>query len=211
MEIIKYRPLEERDYFAVGEIINQAFGLHRYVSDENTLKCFKKQYVYSCLSEATYALAAEQNDKVIGVIMGNANSDYKVLPHLKYMLCTIWYGIRMKYYDRKFKTGIEDYKRLHENYHSFSKKHKDEFDGVLTLFAVNENCRGLGVGRTLLAGLSEYLKKHNVKRIYLYTDTTCNYGFYEHQGFERQEEQSMLLTKDGHPFDMNVFLYGYFI
>ena len=100
---------------------------------------------------------------------------------------------------------------VHEIYHNFSRKHKGEFDGVLTLFAVNENCRGLGVGKTLLAGLLEYLKKQDVKHIYLYTDTTCNYGFYEYQGFERLEEQSIVLTKDGHSFDMDVFLYGYFV
>lgn len=211
METITYRPMEEKDYLSVGEIINQAFGLYRYVSDEKVLKCFKQQYVYSCLSEATYTLVAEQNDKVIGVIMGNAKSDYTVLAHLKYMLFTFGYGIKMKYYGRKSKVGIEDYKRLHEIYHNFSRKHKGEFDGVLTLFAVNENCRGLGVGKTLLAGVLEYLKKQDVKHIYLYTDTTCNYGFYEYQGFERLEEQSIVLTKDGHSFDMDVFLYGYFV
>lgn len=27
-----------------------------------------------------------------------------------------------------------------------------------------------------------------------YTDTICNYGFYEHLGFERLEEQSILLN-----------------
>lgn len=209
MDTIKYRPIEERDFLAVGEIINRAFGLYRYVSDKKTLDCFKNQYVYSCLLEATYTCVAEQNGKIVGVIMGNAKSDYKILSHLKYLLHTIQYGIKMKYYGRKFKAGIEDYKRLHEIYRSFSDKHKGEFDGVLTLFAVNENCRGLGVGTNLLSGLSEYLKGTNTKRIYLYTDTTCNYGFYEHKGFERLEEQPLAMTKDGKPFEMNVFLYGF--
>lgn len=209
MKTIKYRPIGGKDYFAVGEIINQAFGLYRYVSDEKALDCFKLQYVYSCLSEATYNCVAEQDGKIIGVIMGNANSDYKILPHFKYIFRTVQYEIKMKYYGRKLKNGIEDYKRLHKIYHNFSEKHKGEFDGVLTLFAVNESCRGLGVGTKLLSELSEYLKSKNTKRIYLYTDTTCNYGFYEHKGFERLEEQPLAMTKDGKPFQMNVFLYGY--
>lgn len=209
METIKYRPIAKSDFASIGKIINQAFGLYRYVTDLKTLECFKLQYVYSCLSEATYICVAEQNGEIVGVIMGNAKSDYKILPHLKYLLHTIQYGIKMKYYGRKFKAGIDDYKRLHEIYHRFSQKHKGEFDGVLTLFAVNESCRGLGVGTKLFSGLSEYLKGTNTKRIYLYTDTTCNYGFYEHKGFERLEEQSLAMTKDGNPFEMNVFLYGY--
>lgn len=209
MEAIKYRPIEKKDYAAVGEIINQAFSLYRYVSDPKTLNCFKMQYIYSCLSEAAYTRAAEQNGKVIGVIMGNAKSDYRAFSHLNYIFHTIYYSLKMRYAGRKFKAGIDDFHKLHKIYHAFSQKHKGEFDGVLTLFAVNESCRGFGVGKTLLAGFSEYLKEQNVKRIYLYTDTTCNYGFYEHQGFERLEEQPLLLTKDGQPFKMNVFLYGY--
>lgn len=209
METIKYRTTEKKDYPAIGEIINQSFGLYRYVSDKKTLDCFKLQYVYSCLSEATYNCVAEQDGKIVGVIMGNAKTDYKICPHLKYLFSTLRYGIKMIYYGRKFKTGIEDYKRLHEIYHRFSQKHKGEFDGVLTLFAVNENCRGLGVGTKLFSGLSEYLKSKNTKRIYLYTDTTCNYGFYEHKGFERLEEQTLEMTKDSKSFQMNVFLYGY--
>lgn len=209
MERIKYRAITKADFPAVGEIINQAFGLYRYVTDEKTLNSFKLQYVYSCLSEATYNCVAEQDGKIVGVIMGNAKSDYKIFPHLKYLFHTVQYGINMRYYGRKFKAGIDDYKRLHEIYHSFSKKHKDEFDGVLTLFAVNESCRGLGVGTKLFSELSEYLKAKNIKHIYLYTDTTCNYGFYEHKGFERLEEQTLVMTKDGKPFQMNVFLYGY--
>ena len=209
METIKYRTIETGDYPAIGEMINQAFGLYRYVSDEKTLECFKLQYVYSCLSEAAYHCVAEQNGRIVGVIMGNAKSDYKILRHLNYILRTLQYGMKMIYYGRKFKTGIDDYKKLHEIYHTFSGKHKGEFDGVLTLFAVKENCRGLGVGTELLSRFSEYLKSKGTKRIYLYTDTTCNYGFYEHKGFERLEEQTLEMTKDGKPFQMDVFLYGY--
>lgn len=167
------------------------------------------QYVYSCLAEATYAQVAEQNGEVIGVIMGKSKFDYRITSHIAYVFSMFRYTIKMKYGHKNEQTGIEDYNKLHELYHDFSKKHKGEFDGVLTLFAVNENCRGLGVGKTLLAGLKEYLRKSKVSRIYLYTDTTCNYGFYEKQGFERLEQQTLELTRDGKPFQMDVFLYGY--
>ncbi|HWT26644.1 MAG TPA: GNAT family N-acetyltransferase, partial [Mobilitalea sp.] len=193
----------------VGEILNQAFGLFRYVSDSQTLECFKMQYVYSCLSEAIYTCVSEQDGKIIGVIMGHAKTDYHILRHLPYVANMARYSLKMKYLSRKSKAGIKDYKNLHKIYHNFSQKHKGEFDGVLTLFAVDESCRGFGVGKNLLAGLLDYLHEQNVKRIYLYTDTTCSYGFYEHMGFERLEEQILNLTREGNPFQMKVFLYGY--
>lgn len=211
MAEILYRPIEEKDYVAVGEILNQAFGLFRYVSDSKTLESFKLKYVYGCLSEATYTCVAEQNGKVVGVIMGKSDKDYHFFHHLPYALKAIQYSMKMKRLAKgeNAKAGIRAYQELHKIYHSFSEKHRGEFDGVLTLFAVDENCRGYGVGKTLLSGLFEYLKKQEVKRIYLYTDTTCNYGFYEHKGFERLEEHPLSLARDGKPFQMNVFLYGY--
>lgn len=206
-----YRTMEKKDYPEIGEILNQAFGLFRYVSDERTLKAFRLQYVYSCLSEATYTCVAEQNGKVVGVIMGKAEKDYSLLAHLPYIIKTITYGFKMMCYGKKCKNGIADYRNILEIYQDFSRKHKGEFDGVLTLFAVNEECRGLGVGKELLSRLFDYLQKQNVGRIYLYTDTTCSYEFYEHKGFERLEEKQLTVTREEKPFRMNVFLYGYSI
>lgn len=211
MHSIQYVLLEKKDYHAVGEILNQAFNLSSYVLDKKTLVAFKMQYVYSCLSEATYICVAKQNNKVIGIIMGNAKNDYHLLSHLPYFIATAWYTIKMSYYSRRDKTGIRDFHRLHQIYHDFSKKHQNEFDGVLTLFAIDKNYRNLGVGKELLNRLLKYLKEKNVNNIYLYTDTTCNYGFYEHLNFIRLEQQPLILTKNNQPFKMNVFLYGYSI
>nr|WP_246566699.1 GNAT family N-acetyltransferase [Tissierella simiarum] len=60
----------------------------------------------------------------------------------------------------------------------------------LTLFAVIEECRGLGVGKTLISYLDEYLKEHNTHNIYLYTDSACNYGFYDNHGFVQLGEEN---------------------
>lgn len=205
----QYRPLEKRDYAAVCEILNQAFGLHRYVTDPKTLTNLKCQYIYSCLSEATYACVAEQNGEIAGVIMGNAKSDYRMFRHLPAVCSTAWYDFKLMFFVRKYQTGIQGYKNIHEVYHAFSRKHKGEFDGVLTLFAVKESCRGFGVGKKLLTGLLQYLRHQGTRRIYLYTDSTCNTGFYEHQGFKRIEKQPLDMIRDGKPFKLDVFLYGY--
>lgn len=39
MEII-YRELRKKDYDAVKAILNESFGLHRYVSDKRVLESF---------------------------------------------------------------------------------------------------------------------------------------------------------------------------
>lgn len=209
MSKILYRPIRKEDCAEVGEILNKAFFLHTYVSDRKTLEAFKLQYVYGCLCEATYTCVCEIDGKVAGVIMAKADKAYKAGEHIKFMFPAVYQGFKMAYCGRHDKTGIRDFNNLHKIYHEFSAKHKGEFDGSLTLFALNEECRGQGIGKELLNGALEYLKENGVKRIYLYTDTTCSYGFYEHMGFERLEEKPLNLTKNGKPFTMDVFLYGY--
>lgn len=141
--------------------------------------------------------------------MGNAKRDYQLVLHLKALACTAWYACAMRVHGRRNREGLDSYRNLHQIYHAFSKKHKGEFDGVLTLFAVDEDYRGRGVGKALFIRLMDDLQHYGAHAIYLYTDSTCNYGFYEHQGFHRLEQQLLTLKRDGKPFQMAVYLYGY--
>ena len=82
MEQLIYRNLKKQDYNAVAELLSHSFGLHRYVSDKRLLRIFKKQYLYSCLSEATFSRVAEQNGKIVGavthVLVNDPTSGYGV-------------------------------------------------------------------------------------------------------------------------------------
>lgn len=209
MSEITYRRIRPEDCETVGEILNQSFYLYTYVSDAKALQEFKRQYVQSCLISATYTQVAELNGKVVGVIMAKANSEWKYRTHIGFGVKAVYHALKMGYHSLHDRTGIQDFNNLHKIYNEFWRKHKGEFNGSLCLFALNEDCRGKGVGKKLLKGALSYLKMYNVSNIYLYTDTTCNYGFYEHMGFERLEEKPLKLTKNGKPFTMDVFLYGY--
>ncbi|MEG0693822.1 MAG: GNAT family N-acetyltransferase [Oscillospiraceae bacterium] len=209
MNKIIYREIKKQDYNAIQSIINQSFGLYRYVDHPKALATLLKLYLQSCLSEQTFSCVAEKDGEVVGVILGNAKSDFKVVAHLKHMLLTTLLGIKMVAQSFLYKCSTTGYRKLHAIYHDFLKDKKSEFDGVLTLFAVNETCRGFGVGKELLSNFLNYLQKHNTKHIYLYTDSTCNYGFYDSQGFEQLEKRVLTMTCEQQPMEMDVFLYGY--
>lgn len=203
-----YREIKKEDYTAIKNIINESFGLYRYVNDKRVLGSFLNSYLYSCLSEATFTCAAVRDERVVGVIMGNAKRDYRSGSHLKYTLAAGYYSAAMTVKSAIYSTPVSDYRRMHRIYHELRSDCGREFDGVLTLFAITEDCRGLGAGKELLNRLLEYLKKQQVKSIYLYTDSACNVGFYEHEGFERLCEQSACMTRDSEAFKMNIYLYG---
>lgn len=88
------------------------------------------------------------------------------------------------------------------------KESKKEYPGELSFFALDESYRGLGIGKKLFRALLDYMEQRNISRFYLYTDNSCNYGFYEHQGMRRcgQKSYKVPLAVDN---EMQFFLYEY--
>ena len=54
---------------------------------------------------------------------------------------------------------------------------------IVSLF-VKTSCQGLGLGRKLLDTLLSVCKKNKIESIYLFTDTDCNYKYYDNMGFK---------------------------
>lgn len=48
----------------------------------------------------------------------------------------------------------------------------------------------------MFSNMLEYMKSQNIKDFYLYTDTSCNYGFYEHQGMIKRKEKNSRIMFD---------------
>ena len=55
----------------------------------------------------------------------------------------------------------------------------------------------------------EYMKQKNLEEFYLFTDTSCNYGFYEHQGMTRCLEKTHIFNLKGKQVPMSFFIYDY--
>ena len=79
----------------------------------------------------------------------------------------------------------------------------------MALFAVDAACRGKGVGKMLFQSALAYMKEQDLDEFYLFTDTSCNYGFYEHQGMTRQQEKEHVFDIKGQRAKMNFFIYAY--
>lgn len=65
-----------------------------------------------------------------------------------------------------------------------------DFDAELSLFMVAPEGQELGIGSTLYKYILNKLQK-NIENFYLYTDTTCNYGFYEYKGLDRVSKKNV--------------------
>ena len=81
------------------------------------------------------------------------------------------------------------------------------YPAELALFVVSPSCRGQGVGKALFRAALDYTGQQKLDEIYLFTDTSCNYGFYEHQGMRRRCEKEHLFHINGKAASMRFFIY----
>ena len=209
MRDITYRKINKNDYNYIKDMMNKNFYLYEYIEDKRILDTFLNSYLYNCLAEKTFSMVAEKDGKTVGIILGNAKQEYKTykasLNIIKAFYYTLLTGIKAKIY----KTNIKQYKGIVEIYNKLMKKANKNFDGVLTLFVVNDKYQGYGIGKKLLSYFFEYEKQNNVKNIYVYTDSKCNYKFYDSQGFKKINEDVFKVKTINNQFDLNIFLYEY--
>lgn len=86
---------------------------------------------------------------------------------------------------------------------------KKEYRGELAFFAIREKYRGKGLGRKLFQAAVDYMRAQGILEFYLFTDTSCNYPFYEHLGLTRRCEKKQVLDVKGEKGDMTFFIYDY--
>lgn len=78
-------------------------------------------------------------------------------------------------------------------------------DGEIIFLAADPDCKIKGIGTALLRKLEE---REKGKLLYLYTDDACTYQFYEHSGFERAEENEIVLDVPKGKVPLKCFVYN---
>lgn len=131
----------------------------------------------------------------------------KHLRKLSNILSWVSSGTKLAFSSKENKNAIKEFSKVSQTYKEIIQGKEDDFQGCIQLFIVSEESRGLGVGKTLIKYLSNYMIDMKVNSIYLYTDTRCNYGFYDSQNFNRLNEKEIYF--DTIPSSLNIFLYGY--
>lgn len=84
-------------------------------------------------------------------------------------------------------------------------KQSNKPDGEIIFLAADPDAKIKGVGSALLHALEEKIPG---KTLYLHTDDACTYQFYEHRGFQRVEEQDIVLEMPKGNVPLKCFIYS---
>lgn len=207
MSNVIYRDLRKEDYSSIKFLIGDAFGFNEFISDKKFLNDILNIYLQNCILASSFGKVAEKDNKVIGIILGEAKNDKTHLRKFHNFTNIVSTMFKLLICKKEHKKILKEFSKIHDTYNEIIEGKRDDFQGCIQLFIVSKESRGLRVGKALVSQLFDYMNKMDVTSLYLYTDTRCNYGFYDSQNFKRLNEKKVYF--DAFNDDLDIFLYGY--
>ncbi len=204
---ITYRQMRNEDFDQVVALQNATWGIDQILG-KNLGKEFSELYIAGTLANSTRQIVAEHEGKVVGVVMTKYPANFTMIsPSSRDYVQREQKIMQMPYGNELIRT----FHGIHDAYASLIIKspNRDRYDGYLSFLALNSKMRGAGIGKGLMYLAQEYLKSSGATMLFLYTDTTSNYGFYDHLGFQRSGSQKKQIEWNKKQYSLDIYLYDY--
>lgn len=186
------RDFAEHDVGTAVELFVQEWGKYSGAT-ESIVRPLLEELVDEYLSKTTYAKVCEIDGDVEGILLGRIDGE-KQLFRIERRSCKSFSqeGLAMMDLERETnRTMKERCKGL-------------VYDCELVYFITSKKSRGHGIGSLLLDGFIEYAKAKGCKRMSLFTDDFCSFGYYERKGFARDATENIFIDNGYHDY----FLYS---
>jgi ribosomal protein S18 acetylase RimI-like enzyme len=202
---VQYRAFKKEDVKALVRVIIESWDYDKIFS-KKVARHFAHLFLYSELSRKTFARVAEVDGEALGVIIADVKGKDKQFKDRFYFLKAVWHAFQLCL----SKEGRSLLK--HQGYGTMVNNKEmlnslnESFDTEVALFAVSPRAQGLGIGSNLFKYFLDQMKEKRIEKFFLYTDTTCNFGFYEHKGLKRQTAVERYIPQ---PVDKTIEYYIY--
>lgn len=202
---IELREYQKQDFKALETIIKETWHYDDFSSPKIAIK-LARVFLSSCLTNYTFSRVAVVDGNIVGIIMVNNIAKHKCPLSNRLLQIKSILSLLSSKEGRKIS-------KIFSNINGIDKQLLNEnnkiYSAELVLFVVSSSCRGKGIGKMLFQSVLNYMKQKKLKEFYLFTDTSCNYGFYEHQGMKRRLEKKHIFNIKEQQAIMNFFIYDY--
>ena len=202
---ITLREYQKEDFQELENIIRETWHYDEFSSSETAAR-LARVFLNSCLTNHTFSRVAVWNGKPVGIILCKITAGYKC--PLKYRAAQIK-SILSLYLSKEGRNVSKIFGNVNGIDKQLLTDAGKSYPAELALFAVDPSCRGKGIGKMLFQAVLDYLKEQKLDEFSLFTDTSCNYGFYEHQGMRRHCEKEHIFNINGQTAKMSFFIYEY--
>lgn len=198
---IKLGELRKRDSKKAIQFAIKGMHFNWYLDNRILLNLYGRYFWYLELLRATQVIAAYAGDEFAGVLLSEVKGEEK-----KYH--SFWKLLYVKVFN------ILQYLAAGSAVGPYEKTNRELFaqycetntpDGEIVFLAADPDMNGKGIGSLLL---KEFERRERGKKIYLYTDNACTWQFYEHRGFERAGEKTIMLEIDNKKIELQCLLYS---
>ena len=147
-------------------------------------------------------------ERVLGIAMWRNDADWDNGMNQKHLVeaeLDKAYALEKK--DAAFAHMLKEFLDDAERTITISQTAADESEAELRLFMMDENARGKGVGKRLLSYAEESMRDSGAQQYYLYTDSTCDFGFYDYRGMTRMTEKFNVPGPSGELLDKFIYTH----
>lgn len=205
---VQCRRYRNPDYSAALDMVLKTWQYEEWVP-EKAVKAMGEFYLADVLSESSRIWIAEISGVPVGIAAVKNNRRKSFRPG--YRLRRLFAGGRIllggegrKEFLQFLKTEALDRELLDAS--------GMKFDAELTFLVVHPDYKGWGIGGKLYGMFTEYLKSENLDSFYLFTDSSCDFTFYEYKGLERLAAKTFYWEEEAEGEEKEIpeeyYLYG---
>lgn len=189
---ITYRTLTRDDYPAITQMICAMWHDKPDTDHDVALKLAEADLEYA-LARTTTAQVAVQHDQVVGAILGriDALETRNTFNRHHGASLRIMTSLMLNEQGRKALRQLQRSEAANRRMLQEAKEEGHAYDGEIVLFIVDPALQGQGVGKHLFDWLLDQFKANNVEHYFLYTDTDCDYQFYDNAQLTRRKVVDM--------------------
>ena len=203
-----YREINATDLEQIERLVAKTWDSRELKENPKLGIRLARAYLYACLARHSYSRIAVVNGRIAGLLLGRHNGSPARFGRLRWRLRSLWNRWLLLSSRRGIDNQLSDLE-ISQMDHQLLRNCHMHFDGELILFLVSDECRGLGIGHSLLQDFDCYMRAAGAEEYFVFTDTSCNVEFYEHHGFVRLGEIEYRPAFSGDDWSGTFYLYGY--
>ena len=198
---LEIKELKKRDEKKAIEFAITGMHFRWYFDSDFMLQTYAHYFWYKESGQATQIIAAYSGETLAGVLLARIYGRKPARPSLyKRLYVTAWEFLTSYSLNKSAGIYISTSEKMLKHYQQYNTP-----DGEMLFLAVNPELRVKGIGTKLL---EELAKRERGKKIFLQTESACAYQFYDHRGFDRAEEEHIVLDFGKRKVPLTCFLYS---
>ena len=198
---IEFKDIQKKDFKKAIRFAVKGMHFDRYVDNKILLNLYGRYFWYQELNRATQVIAAYVGERMVGVLLADMKGEEKKYRSFGQLLYVKLMGfVQKRFHEDDAMLYTETTKQMLKEYLK-----QNEPDGEIVFLATDPKAKMRGIGSMMLMELE---KREPGKTVYLHTNDSCMYQFYEKRGFERVYETDIELNVKTKKIPMKCFVYS---